>query len=96
MLKSKPKRKTRSDKLPLTLHPTGEFCKKIRGRSYYFGSDKQKALERYLEQAVFLHTGKQSKPQAVNQEMSIRTLCNLYLDHQQSRAKVGEIRRRHV
>ena len=42
------KRKTRSDKFPLTLHPTGQYCKKIKGRIRYFGTDKKQALERYL------------------------------------------------
>lgn len=41
------KRKTRSDKFPLTLHPTGQYCKKIRGKIYYFGSDKKQALQSY-------------------------------------------------
>ena len=43
------KRKTRSDKFPLTLHPSGQYCKKIKGKMYYFGSDKKEALQRYLE-----------------------------------------------
>ena len=46
MANSKPKRKTRSDKFPLTLHKTDQFCKKINGKLYYFGTDKQKALQR--------------------------------------------------
>ena len=58
MAKTKSKRKTRSDKFPLTLHKTGRFCKKIKGKLYYFGTDKQKALQRYLEQAAYLHAGK--------------------------------------
>ena len=49
MAKTDSKRKTRSDKFPLTLHKTGQFCKKIRGTLYYFGTNKQKALQRYLE-----------------------------------------------
>jgi len=44
------KRKTRSDKFPLTLHPTGQYCKKIKGKIRYFGTDKKKALEKYLAQ----------------------------------------------
>ena len=43
------KRKKRSDKFPLTLHKTGQYCKKIRGKIYYFGSDKGRALESYLD-----------------------------------------------
>jgi hypothetical protein len=49
------KRKTSSDKFPLTLHPTGQYCKKIKGNIRYFGTDKNKALERYLAQATYLH-----------------------------------------
>lgn len=48
------KRKTgagkRARKFPLTLHPTGQSCKKIRGKIHYFGRDKQEALRRYYEQ----------------------------------------------
>ena len=47
------KRRTRSDKFPLTLHPTGQYCKKIKGKIPYFGTDKKRALERYLEQAAY-------------------------------------------
>jgi hypothetical protein len=42
---SKAKRKTCSDKFPLTLHPTGQYCKKIKGKIHYFGGDKKQAIE---------------------------------------------------
>ena len=54
MAKSESERKTRSDRFPLTLHRTGQFCKKIKGKLYYFGTDKQRASRRYLEQAACL------------------------------------------
>lgn len=92
MAKSNSKRKTRSDKFPLTLHPTGQYCKKIRGRLYYFGSDKKKAFDSYLEQAADLHAGRLPKPVSTSDTLSIKTLCNLYLEHQQTRAKAGEIK----
>ena len=96
MAKSDFKRKTRSDKFPLTLHPTGQYCKKIRGKLYYFGSDKKTALKRYLEQAAYLHSGKPPRSKYAHSGLTIKTLCNYYLDHQESRAEIGEIKLRHV
>jgi len=91
MTKPDSKRKTHSDKFPLTLHPTGQFCKKIKGKLYDFGTDKKAALERYLEQAAYLHTGKGTKPNSTNNNLSIKILYNLYLDYQDSRATIAEI-----
>ena len=48
-------RKTRSDKFPLTLHPSGQYCKKIKGHIYYFDSDLKQTLKSYLYQTIFLH-----------------------------------------
>jgi len=96
MATSNSKRKTRSDKFPLTLHKTGQYCKKITGKFYYFGSDKQQALERYYEQAAYLHKGKGMKLKSTGESISLKTLCNLYLDHQESRAAIGEVKLRHV
>lgn len=96
MAKSSSKRKTRSDKFPLTLHKTGQYCKKIKGKLYYFGTDKKAALDRYLEQAAYLHAGRLPRPKDAGHTLSIKTLCNLYLDHQESRSIIGEIRLRHL
>ncbi len=96
MLESKPKRKTRSDKFPLTLHKTGQFCKKIRGRLYYFGKYKQKALELYLEQTSYLHLDKTNGVKNKGKDISLKTLSNLYLDYQHHQAQSGEITWRHV
>ena len=65
------KRKTRSDKFPLTLHKTGQYCKKIKGKIYYFGKDKQLALERYLEQASLLHHNRNSVTKKKNTDMTL-------------------------
>jgi len=78
------KRKTRSDKFPVTLHKTGPYCKKIKSKLYYFGTDRKTALNRYLEQAAFLHAGNLPKPKCVGDALSIKILCNLYLAHQES------------
>ncbi len=92
IVKSNSKRKTRSDRVPLTLHLTGQYCKKIKGKLYYFGTDKQQALQRYLEQASYLHSGKGLKPDVTNNSISLKILCNLYLEHQYARAEAGEIK----
>ena len=86
------KRKTRSDKFPLTLHPTGQYCKKIKGKLYYFGIDKKLALQRYLEQAVYLHNGRTLPKNFANNEITIRTLCDLYLEHQDSDVEAGQMK----
>jgi integrase len=96
MVKSASERRTRSDKFPLTLHKTGQYCKKIRGRIYYFGTDKRRALERYHEQAASLHAGRPVTARSTSDQLSIKTMCNLYLDHQESRVTVGDVKPRHV
>jgi hypothetical protein len=47
LLQPKSKRGKRSDKFPLTLNPTGQYCKKIKGKLHYFGVDKQQGLQQY-------------------------------------------------
>ena len=89
-------RRPRSDKFPLTLHKTGQFCKKIKGKMYYFGTDRRQALERYLEQAACLHAGRPVSRDSTADHLSIKTMCNLYLDHQESRVTVGEVKPRHI
>jgi len=89
------KRKTRSDKFPLTLHPTGQYCKKIKGKIYYFGSDKKQALEKYLDQATYLHGGRNLIQKASNGNMSLKELCDLYLKYQHSKVLANDLTARH-
>ena len=90
-----PRRKTRSDKFPLTLHPTGQYCKKINGKIHYFGTNKKEALERYLEQATYLHGGQNSAHKASNGSMTLKELCDLYLEYQHSKLLTGTLSARH-
>jgi len=39
MVNPVPQRKTHSDKFPFTLHKSGQYGKKIKGKLYYFGVD---------------------------------------------------------
>jgi integrase len=96
MLKSNKKsRKTRSDKFPLTLHKTGQYCKKIKGKLFYFGVDRKKALHSYLEQASYLHSDELPLNNDTKSVL-MKTLVNRYLDHQESRIEAGEIKQRQL
>jgi integrase len=45
-------------KFPLTLHRTGQYCKKILGRIVYFGKNADAALQRYLDERDYLYAGR--------------------------------------
>jgi len=85
------KRKTRSDKFPLTLHKTGQYCKKVKGKTYYFGKDKQLALKRYINQASLLHHNQNSITKKKNTEMTLKTLSEMYLQHQLEKVQSDEL-----
>lgn len=78
-------RKTRSDKFPLTRHPTGQYCKKILGKIYYFGSNKKEALQSYLDQVTFLHGYDNNSQISANGNMSLKQLCDMYLKYQHTK-----------
>ena len=88
-------RKTRSDKFPLTLHPSGQYCKKIKGHIYYFGSDRKQALERYLDQAIFLHGYDNTLLKSANGNMTLKEICDLYLKYQHTKLKADNLTARH-
>lgn len=87
-------RTKRPGKFPLTLHRTGQYCKKIKGRICYFGKDKQEALRRYHQQATALHSGERH-PALTGTALTLRSLCNLYLEYQHSEVAAGEIKQRY-
>jgi len=84
-MKKQQRRKTRSDKFPLTLHPTGQYCKKINGKIHYFGTNKKQALKRYLDQATYLHGCPCSTAKGSDGSMPLKELCDLYLGYQHAR-----------
>jgi len=79
----------------LTLHPTGQYCKKINGKIHYFGTNKKQALERYLEQATYLHGGQDLIQTASNGNMTLKQLCDFYLRYQHSKVLADELTPRH-
>jgi YHS domain-containing protein len=89
------KRKTRSDKFPLTRHPTGQYCKKIRGKIYYFGSSKKEALQKYLDQATYLHGNQKDMPELTDENITISKLSDIYIDFQFSKVRTNDLTAAH-
>jgi len=77
---------------PLTPHPTGRWCKKIKGRLHYFGpwGDPDGALLRYLDQKDVLLAGR--KPKAAGNTLA--DLMNAFLYSKSLRVESGELTQR--
>ena len=81
---------------PLTPHPAGYWCKKIRGKLYYFGpwADPDAALAKYLEQKDELYAGR--KPRQDREGVTVKDLANAFLAHKQARLESGELSPAHI
>jgi integrase len=76
---------------PLTAHPAGYWCKKIRGKLYYFGpwSDPDGALKKYLEQKDDLHAGRKPRPEP--QSLTVKDAANAFLNAKQALVDAREL-----
>src|SRR5262245_61481321 len=76
---------------PLYAHAAGVWAKKIRGRLHYFGKwdDPDGALNKYLEQKEALHAGRTPRPDP--DAITVKELCNHFLNVKQQRVDVGEL-----
>jgi len=76
---------------PLTPHPTGRWCKKIRGKLHYFGPwhEPQGALDNYLAQKDALHAGRTPRPDP--EALTVETLVVAFLNHKQAMMDAGEL-----
>jgi integrase len=89
---SKPTRPAKPyPEFPLTAHPAGQWCKKIRGRIHYFGawSDPDGALSKYLDQKDALHAGR--RPRTAASEVTVKDAANAYLNAATDRLNAGEL-----
>lgn len=77
---------------PLTPHRSGQFCKKIKGKIYYFGKidDPEAALRRYHEHAKGLHAGQISQIDRSG-ELTIAELANEFLAAKERKRAAGDI-----
>jgi integrase len=76
---------------PLTAHPAGYWCKKIRGKLHYFGpwNDPDGALTKYLEQKDALHAGRTPRPDP--ETLTVKDVANSYLNAKREAVDAGEL-----
>jgi len=76
---------------PLTAHPAGYWCKKIRGKIHYFGpwDDPDGAERKYNEQKDALHAGR--KPREDTEGLTVKELANALLNAKQALVDGGEL-----
>lgn len=73
-----------SPDFPLWPHPSGRWCKKVRGRAYYFGKvtddpNGEAALQRWLDVKDDLLAGRTPRPNS--DTLTVADLCNHFLTH---------------
>ena len=97
-------KKTAADKpkkpypgFPLTPHPTGRWCKKVRGRLHYFGSldDPQAALAEWNRQAPDLMEGRLPRPADDTEGVTVRMAVSKFLTSKLDLVNTREITQRH-
>jgi len=77
---------------PLTPHRSGQFCKKIRGKIYYFGKidDPEGALRRYHDHCAGLHAGTIDRVDRAG-DLTVGDLANQFLAVKDRKRQAGDI-----
>jgi integrase len=88
-----PKAKKPYRSFPLTPHRNGQFCKKIRGKVYYFGSvaDPDRALANYHQHCDGLHSGAIAQVSRGTGPITLRELANEFLNAAATRRDGGRL-----
>lgn len=78
---------------PLTPHKNGQFCKKIRGRFYYFGTvtDPDQALANYYKHCEGLHSGNVTHVAKKRGTITLRELANEFMNAATAKRDAGRI-----
>lgn len=82
------------ESFPLTFHPTGRFCKKSKGVTYYYGkvSDGwEKALENFERFWPFDSTGRARPIDADTGALTVSRMCDHYYEAKRQRHEAGEL-----
>ncbi len=87
------RRRPAKPKFSLWLHSTGQWAKKIKGRYFYFGADKDAALKEYMRVKDDREAGREPPPPD-QQRLTVKKLCNTFLTFKKSQAVLGELTQR--
>lgn len=97
MTKSTRASAVRKPRFPLWLHtPSGQWCKKVRRKVYYFGRDQDEALKRYLAVRDDLEAGRPLRDwdSSSTVALTLLDLCNHFAAHKKHQRAVGELSER--
>lgn len=83
-------KKTARPKFPLRLHATGQWTCKRKGVQYYFGTDKDEALRRYMQVKDDLDAGR--KPRERHGTATLADVINRFLTDKQHRVDSNELK----
>ena len=90
------KAKNGKPRFPLFQHATGQWAKKVKGKLHYFGKDKDKALAEWVrvKDALLAGRPRPAETTADSKLITVRELCNLFLDAKDKKVEVNKIKRR--
>ncbi len=84
--------KKRANDCPLYQHGNGQWCKRIKGKLHYFGTDKDKALEKWADERDYLLAGR--VPPKKDASPALSELGNLFVARCRERVSAGEMEAR--
>ncbi|NLX54145.1 MAG: ParB N-terminal domain-containing protein, partial [Planctomycetaceae bacterium] len=88
--------KPKKPRFPLWQHAgTGQWAKKVRGKHYYFGTDKDAALKEYMRVKDDLEAGRVPRPaEDDSSRVTLTRLANIFLTHKTHQVQTGELQSR--
>lgn len=81
-------------RFPLFKHQTGQWAKKVRKRTHYFGVDKDEALAKWNHDSLWLLRGLTPPREGDAAEPTVNDLCNKFLTAKKALIQSGELSRR--
>ncbi len=85
----------RSESLPWYHSGKGLWCKKHRGRFYYFGSDRDEAMRRYRKEWDAIIAGKPAKTKRPIGNATVKEIGDEFLAAKWRKVEAGELTSRH-